>query len=76
MEVDIITSGFQLFKNMHGLRYMELIGDGDNSVLYTIQTTVQPYGREVEKIECADHIMEYYWIRLEQFAKDFPSFGG
>ena len=45
---------------MHGLRYMELIGDRGNSVLYIIQTTVQPYGTEVEKIECADHAVEYY----------------
>ena len=54
MEADNITSGFQLSENMHGLRYMKLIGDGDSSVLFTILTTVQSYGREVEKIECAN----------------------
>ena len=76
MEADIITSGFQLSENMHGLRYMKLIGNGDSSVLYTIHTTVQPYDREVEKIECANHAIKCYWTRLEQFAKEFPSFRG
>ena len=76
MEADIITSGFQLSENMHGLRYMKLIGDGDSSVLYTIHTTVQPYSREVEKIECANHAVKSYRTRLEQLAKDFPSFRG
>ena len=76
MEADTITSGFQLSENMHGLRYMKLIGDGDSSVLYTIHTTVRPYGREVEKIECANHAVKCYWTRLEQLAKDFPSFRG
>ena len=74
MKADIITSGFQLSENMHGLQYMKLIGDGDSSVLYTIQTTVQPYGREIEKIKCANHAVKCYRTRLEQLAKDFPSF--
>lgn len=61
---------------MHDLRYMKVIGDGDSSVLYTIQTTVQPYGKEVEKRECANHAVKCYRIRLEQLTKDFPSFQG
>ena len=76
MEADIITSGFQLSENMQGLRYMKLIGDGDSSVFYTIQTIVQPYGREVEKIECANHAVKCYRTRLEQLTKDFPLFRG
>ena len=52
MESDIIVEGFNLSESMHGLRYMQFIGDGDSSVHYNIVTSV-PYGRHVEKIECA-----------------------
>ena len=47
MEADIIASGFKVSEEMHGLRYTELIGDRDSSVLHTIQTTVLSYGRTV-----------------------------
>ena len=47
MESDIIASGFKLPEQMHGLRYTELIGDGDSSVLHIIQTTVLTYGRHI-----------------------------
>ena len=76
MEANIIASGFQLSEKMHGLCYMKVIGDGDSSVLYTIQTTVQLYGREVVKIECANHAVKCYRTRLEQLVKDYPSFCG
>ena len=58
---------------MHGVRYTHVIGDGDSLVLYTIQTTVQSYSRDVVKIECANHVVKCYRNRLEQLAKDFPS---
>ena len=58
------------------MRYTQVIGDGDSSVLYTIQTTVQYDGRDVVKIECANHAVKCYRSRLEQLAKDFPSFHG
>ena len=62
MEADIITVGFQLSENMHGLHYMELINDGDSLVLYIIQTTVPPYGIQEDKI--ANHAVKCYWTRL------------
>ena len=76
MEADIIATGFRLSETMHGVRYTQVIGDGDSSVLYTIQTTVQTYGRDVVKIKCANHAIKCYRSRLEQLAKDFPSFHG
>ena len=54
MESDIIVEGFNLSECMHCLWYMKFIGDGDSSVHYNIITSV-PYGRHVEKIECANH---------------------
>ena len=52
LEASIIIEGFNLSETMHGLRYIKVVGDGDSSVLHGIITSV-PYGRYVEKIECA-----------------------
>ena len=76
MEADIIVTGFRLSETMHGVWYTQVIGDGDSSVLYTIQTTVQTYGRDLVKIEFANHAVKCYHSRLEQLVKDFPSFCG
>ena len=75
MESDIIVEGFNLSESMHGLRYMQFIGDGDSSVHYNIITSV-PYGRHVEKIECANHAVKCNHTRLANIVKDNPSFGG
>ena len=75
MESEIIVEGFNLSECMRGLRYMKFIGDGDNSVHYNIIASV-PYGRHVEKIECANHAVKCYHSRLAIIIKDNPSFGG
>ena len=46
--------GFSLSKQMYGLRYMSVIGDGDSAVIVTIPQAV-PYGIFVSKIDCANH---------------------
>ena len=71
---DINVTGFRQSENIHGIQYTQGIGDGDCSVLYTIQTTVQSYGRNVVKIECPNHAIKCYHSRLEQLVKDCPSF--
>ena len=72
MEAEIIAAGFRQSEAMHGVRYTKVVGDGDGSVLYTIHTTV-PYGREVSKLECANHCVKYY---RSQLVEDFPNFKG
>ena len=54
---------------MHGIRYTEVIGDGDSSVLYTIQMTVQSYGRDVEKTECTNHAIKCFLGQLESWQR-------
>ena len=76
MEADIIAMGFRLSETMHGVQYIQVIGDGDSSVLYTIPATVQSYGKDVVKIECPNHAVKCYRSRLEHLAKDVPSFLG
>ena len=47
-----------------------MIHEGNSSsVLYTIQTTVQPYGKEAQKIECANHAVKCSRTRLEQLQR-------
>ena len=44
MEADIILEGFCQSEEMHGLRYLWLIGDGDSSVYHSVVTGVPSYG--------------------------------
>ena len=57
MEADIIATGFRIME-MHGVRYTEVIGDGDSSVLHNIRTTVLSYSRDVDKVECLNHAVK------------------
>lgn len=55
MEQDIIVEGFRQSLEQHGLMYKYYIGDGDSSVYSRIIEKVS-YGRDVVKLECANHI--------------------
>ena len=72
MEADIILEGFQQSENMHGLRYLWLIGDGDSSVYHSVETGVPSYGHEIAKVECANHTVNCYRNRLEALCNDKP----
>ena len=74
MEVDILVSGFNVAEKMHGLRYMRVIGDGDSSVMNSIQQYVPVWGNMVTKVECANHAMKCYRNRLEKIVQDFPRY--
>src|SRR5207249_2798276 len=69
MEADIIVEGFMASQEMHGVRYMKLIGDGDSNVMHKIRENV-PYGRHVEKIECANHCVRNYTSKLYDLLKN------
>ena len=69
METDIIVKGFQESERMHGLQFLEVIGDGDSSVHKNILTRVS-YGRRVRKIECANHVTKCYTTGLYKVAKE------
>ena len=74
MESDIIVEGFQLSEQMHGIRYMWFIGDGDSSVYHAVVTNVPSYGRHVQKVECANHAVKCYRNRLEALCKEHPEY--
>ena len=53
MQSDILVAGFRASEATHGVRYMEVIGDGDSSVLAAIRSQVI-WGPYVQKLECAN----------------------
>ncbi|XP_045475419.1 uncharacterized protein LOC123681212 [Harmonia axyridis] len=69
MEQDIITDGFCKSIEQHGLLYKYLIGDGDSSVYSRVVEKV-PYGRQVIKIECANHMTRCVSDKLHKLAKN------
>ncbi|KAK3926645.1 Galectin-3 [Frankliniella fusca] len=58
MEAALAVEAFLSSMEMHGVRFMQYIGDGDSSVEKSLQATM-PYGAEflIQKIECKNHIM-------------------
>ncbi|KAK5640569.1 hypothetical protein RI129_011380 [Pyrocoelia pectoralis] len=70
MESDIIVEGFQQSISMHGLKYTQLVGDGDSSVLKKL-CIAKPYGHKVsiKKIECVNHLLRNYCSKLREVCK-------
>lgn len=77
MEADIIVDGFRQSVKMHNLIYNQIIGDGDSSVIKKIQIA-KPYGNEiiVKKIECTNHILRNYSVRLRDLSTKRKSASG
>ena len=76
MEADIILEGFRMSESMHSLRYLWFIGDGDSSVYNSLITGVPSYGRNITKVECANHAIKCYRNRLEALCKEKPHYRG
>ncbi|KAL4083865.1 hypothetical protein QTP88_029181 [Uroleucon formosanum] len=77
MEADIIVDGFRQSVKMHNLIYNQIIGDGDSSVIKKIQIA-KPFGNEiiVKKIECTNHILRNYSVRLRNLSTKRKSASG
>jgi hypothetical protein len=73
MEQDMIIEGFVLSLSMHGLRYLEFIGDGDSSVYQRIIERVA-YGKDVIKHECANHVTKNFTRDLYNLVKNRGDF--
>lgn len=55
---------------------MHLVGDGDSSVLSSINQKVPVWGRYVRKIECVNHVLKNYRAKLEEIVKENPTYKG
>ena len=65
MESDIVLESFRLSEQTHSIRYIRIIGDGDRSVLATLQQSVI-YGPFIQKIECANHVCKGVSIKARK----------
>lgn len=66
MESDIIVSGFKMSIEMHGIKYLKMIGDGNSSV-YKKVCQLKPYGNQcVEKVECRNHLLRNCFQKLRE----------
>ncbi len=74
MEPDIILSGFKEAERVHGLRYINFIGDGDSSVYPTLIQGVPGWGRYIKKMECANHACKCYRSSLEKLVQEKPQY--
>lgn len=69
MESDMVVEGFSLSEEMHQLRYLQFIADGDSSVFYKIKQKVT-YGNDVKKIECTNHALKNYGKNIRKVKND------
>ncbi len=76
METDIILEGFLEAEQVHGVRYIHFIGDGDGSVHPTLIQNVPGWGHAIKKLECANHACKCYRGALERLVQDNPSYKG
>ena len=67
---------FKKAEQTHGLRYIRFIGDGDSSVYPTLLLLVPIWGREIIKLECANHACKCYRASLEKLVANNPVYKG
>jgi len=73
MEQDMMVEGFVLSILIHGLRYLEFIGDGDSIVHQRLIEHVT-YGKEIVKHECSNHVTKNFTRDLYSHAKNKNQF--
>ncbi|KAG8226315.1 hypothetical protein J437_LFUL018143 [Ladona fulva] len=77
MEVDDIREMFRRSENLHGVKYVNYIGDGDSKT-YKGVVTESPYGEtiDIKKKECINHVEKRMGSKLRACKKSKPSIGG
>ena len=55
---------------------MRIVGDGDSSVYPTLLLNVPIWGRDITKLECANHACKCYRGALERLVQDNSSYKG
>ncbi|XP_053403226.1 uncharacterized protein LOC128558323 [Mercenaria mercenaria] len=76
MESDIILTGFLEAESVHGVRYTKIIADGDSSVYAKLQENVPVWGRNIVKLECANHTCKCLRSNLEKLVTEKPQHKG
>ena len=61
----------------YGIRYMQIIADGDSSVYASlIKKKLPVWGPHVQKIECANHATKCLRSNLEKLVNEKPQYKG
>ena len=76
METDVIAEGFVKAEATHGVRYIKFAGDGDSSVYPTLLNEVPVWGRDIKKLECANHACKCYASALKNLLQKILNTGG
>ena len=76
METDIILNGFLEAEVTHGVRYLKVIADGDSSMYATLQEKVPVWGKDIKKLECANHICKCVRANLEKLVEEKHQYKG
>lgn len=66
MEAELIVEGFKESEKLYGVRYSQLIADGDSSVYKKI-LDARPYKNTyIEKIECRNHLLRNFRKKMRE----------
>ncbi|XP_064465681.1 uncharacterized protein LOC135377293 [Ornithodoros turicata] len=68
MEKDIVVEGFRRSIELHGVKYVQLIADGDSSTYKSILEAAPYQHQVVQKVECRNHLLRNYVSRLRDVA--------
>ena len=76
MEVDAVIEMFARSETLHGLKYINYIGDGDSKTFKGL-LDANPYESvQVQKKECIDHVQKRMGTRLRNLKKKVKGLGG
>ncbi len=76
MEAAIFLNAFSQCEQVHGLRYMRVIGDGDSSTMPTLITQGPSWCKDIVKLECANHSVKCLRASLERLVEEKPQYKG
>ncbi len=76
MEAAIFLEAFNECEAVHGVRYMNVIGDGDSSTMPLLLTEGPSWCKDIVKKECANHSVKCLRAALERLVEEKPQYKG
>ncbi len=76
MEAQIFLEAFSEAEQVHGVRYMYLVGDGDSNTMPLLVSHGPHWCKEITKIECANHACKCLRSSLEKLVDNKPQYKG
>ncbi|XP_029161124.1 uncharacterized protein LOC114932878 [Nylanderia fulva] len=76
MEVDAVIEMFQRSEQLHQVKYVNYIGDGDSKTFKGLLESQQVENSSVKKKECIDHVQKRMGTRLRKLKNAMKGLGG